>query len=200
MREIMQNRYSCRNFKNEKIDEKIITEILDLTRLSPSSMGLEPWKFLVVNDEKNLKILGEICANQPQVSGCSHAVIIMSRKDLKSSDEFVRKYAERKSKNSEQIAKRIAHIGVKTDKLSDEEIWHYADLQGYLACGNLVNIAESFGVKSCIIGAFDPQKLNNFADLGENFRPCIVVVLGLSDETPTPKNRQNLDEILVYKK
>lgn len=42
IREIMQNRYSCRNFNDKKIDDKTLREIIDLTRLSPSSVGLEP--------------------------------------------------------------------------------------------------------------------------------------------------------------
>lgn len=37
---IMQNRYSCRNFKDEKIKDGVINEILDLTRLTPSSLAL----------------------------------------------------------------------------------------------------------------------------------------------------------------
>lgn len=59
IREIMQNRYSCRNFNDKKIDDKTLREIIDLTRLSPSSVGLEPWKFMVVSGE-NLTSLATI--------------------------------------------------------------------------------------------------------------------------------------------
>ena len=58
MKKIMQERYSCREFNNQKINQETINEILDLTRLSPSSCGLEPWKFMVVSKENDLKELG----------------------------------------------------------------------------------------------------------------------------------------------
>ncbi|MDU5326200.1 nitroreductase family protein [Campylobacter ureolyticus] len=52
---IMQNRHSCRNFKDEKIKDGVINEILDLTRLTPSSLALEPWKFVVVSKDDDIK-------------------------------------------------------------------------------------------------------------------------------------------------
>lgn len=46
--EIFSTRYSCRNFKNEKLKKEDLNTILEIARLSPSSLGLEPWRFLVV--------------------------------------------------------------------------------------------------------------------------------------------------------
>lgn len=43
--ELFKTRYSCRNFKKETIEDEILKEILEVARLSPSSLGLEPWKF-----------------------------------------------------------------------------------------------------------------------------------------------------------
>ena len=62
MKKIMQERYSCREFNNQKINQETINEILDLTRLSPSSCGLEPWKFMVVSKENDLKEIHAIHA------------------------------------------------------------------------------------------------------------------------------------------
>ncbi len=53
--EIFSTRYSCRNFKNEKLKKEDLNSILEIARLSPSSLGLEPWKFIVVQDEKKKK-------------------------------------------------------------------------------------------------------------------------------------------------
>lgn len=50
--ELFKTRYSCRNFKKETIEDEILKEILEVARLSPSSLGLEPWKFLVIKDAK----------------------------------------------------------------------------------------------------------------------------------------------------
>ena len=180
---IMQNRHSCRNFKDEKIKDGVINEILDPTRLTPSSLALEPWKFIVISKDNDIKKMGEICLNQPQVSNCSHIVVITARTDLQSKDEYLKHIIYSKNKGEDKAI----------------ELYNYASLQCYMALANLVNIAYSKRVKSCIIGGFDKEKLTKFLNLPNEFKPCIVVALGLSDEKSTPKIRQSLDEVIIWK-
>lgn len=62
--ELFKKRYSCRNFKKETIEDEILKEILEVARLSPSSLGLEPWKFLVIKDAKKREELSLIANHQ----------------------------------------------------------------------------------------------------------------------------------------
>ena len=196
---IMQNRYSCRNFKDEKIKDGVINEILDLTRLTPSSLALEPWKFIVISKDNDIKKIGEICLNQPQVSNCSHIVVITARTDLQSKDEYLKHIVYSKNKGEDKAIKFLKMVSSKTDLMTENELYNYASLQCYMALANLVNIAYSKRVKSCIIGGFDKEKLTKFLNLSNEFKPCIVVALGLSDEKSTPKIRQSLDEVVVWR-
>ncbi|EPH09079.1 hypothetical protein HMPREF9309_00598 [Campylobacter ureolyticus ACS-301-V-Sch3b] len=196
---IMQNRYSCRNFKDEKIKDGVINEILDLTRLTPSSLALEPWKFVVISKDDDIKKMGEICLNQPQVSSCSHVVVITARTDLQSKDEYLKHIVYSKNKGEDKAIKFLKMVSSKTDLMTKDELFNYASLQCYMALANLVNIAYSKRVKSCIIGGFDKEKLTKFLNLPNELRPCIVVALGLSDEKSTPKIRQSLDEVVVWR-
>lgn len=196
---IMQNRYSCRNFKDEKIKDGVINEILDLTRLTPSSLALEPWKFVVISKDDDIKKMGEICLNQPQVSSCSHVVVITARTDLQSKDEYLKHIIYSKNKGEDKAIKFLKMVSSKTDLMTENELYNYASLQCYMALANLVNIAYSKRVKSCIIGGFDKEKLTKFLNLPNELRPCIVVALGLSDEKSTPKIRQSLDEVVVWR-
>ena len=196
---IMQNRYSCRNFKDEKIKDGVINEILDLTRLTPSSLALEPWKFIVISKDNDIKKMGEICLNQPQVSNCSHIVVITARTDLQSKDEYLKHIIYSKNKGEDKAIKFLKMVSSKTDLMTENELYNYASLQCYMALANLVNIAYSKRVKSCIIGGFDKEKLTKFLNLPNEFKPCIVVALGLSDEKSIPKIRQSLDEVVVWR-
>lgn len=196
---IMQNRYSCRNFKDEKIKDGVINEILDLTRLTPSSLALEPWKFIVMSKDNDIKKMGEICLNQPQVSNCSHIVVITARTDLQSKDEYLKHIIYSKNKGEDKAIKFLKMVSSKTDLMTKDELFNYASLQCYMALANLVNIAYSKRVKSCIIGGFDKEKLTKFLNLPNELKPCIVVALGLSDEKSTPKIRQSLDEVVVWR-
>ncbi|MEE3704638.1 nitroreductase family protein [Campylobacter sp. CX2-8023-23] len=199
MKKIMQERYSCREFNSKKIDNSVIEEILDLTRLSPSSCGLEPWKFMVVSKENDLKELGQICNDQAQVSGCSHAIIVIARNDLKGGCDFIKAQVDRKPRTPERLQKALDHFAARFDPQTNEELMHYASLQCYIASANMVNIAQSLGVKSCIVAGFDPQKLDDFVNLGEYFRPVLVIALGYSDESAPAKIRQSKDQVVIYK-
>ncbi|WP_236841622.1 nitroreductase family protein [Campylobacter fetus] len=199
MKNIMQNRFSCRQFKNEKIENAKIKEILNFARLTPSSCGLEPWKFVVISKSDELDELGKICNNQDQVKACSHAVIILARNDLKSSCEFLQNQVKRKQTIPEKYNKAMKYFANRFDHQTNDELTHYASLQCYLLCANLINIAYSIDIKSCIIGGFDKISLTNFINLTNNFTPVLVVALGMSDETAPAKMRLNLDDILIWR-
>ena len=123
---IMQNRYSCRNFKDEKIKDGVINEILDLTRLTPSSLALEPWKFIVMSKDNDIKKMGEICLNQPQVSNCSHIVVITVRTDLQSKDEYLKHIIYSKNKGEDKAIKFLKMVSSKTDLMTENELYNYA--------------------------------------------------------------------------
>lgn len=160
MKNSVLNRYSCRKFSGEKLDDKIVREIIDLARLSPSSCGLEPWIFLVISKDDELKNLGEICNNQPQVSNCSHAVIVMARNDLKVGCDYLDKCVKRRANTPEKYENAMKYFDNKFKNLNADEVMNYASKQCYIATANLVNLAQSFDVKSCIIAGFDKDKLN----------------------------------------
>ncbi len=199
MKNIMQNRFSCRKFKADKLPDETVREILNITRLSPSSCGLEPWHFLVVSKEGDLKELGEICNNQSQVSDCSHAIIIIARNDLKSPCAFIRQQVDRRPRTPERLQKALDHFANRFDPQSDEELFIYATHQCYMAAANLVNIAYSVGVDSCIIAGCVFDKLKKFAGMGEHFRPVLVIALGKADEPVAPKIRSSLDSVATWR-
>ncbi|NLY04478.1 MAG: NAD(P)H-dependent oxidoreductase [Campylobacter sp.] len=196
MNEIMQNRYSCREYKNEKINDDLVKEIISLTRLTPSSLALEPWKFVVVS--KELDQFAKCCYNQNQVATASHAVVIMARTDLRSDDKFLSDIIKQKGKDEDKFREYLGKVGAKMDAMSQKDLEHYASLQCYMACANLINIAYSKGVKSCIIGGFDQDKVEKYLNLDPKFKACIVISLGLSDAKSTPKIRQSLNEVMEW--
>ena len=203
MQETMKNRYSCRKFSGEKLGDEIVREIINLTRLSPSSCGLEPWKFVVFSQSDDIKKLGEICNYQPQVSTCSHLVVIVARNDLKVGDEYLDKCVRRRATTSEKYNAAMAYFRDKFKDMDEKAMTNYASKQCYLACANLVNVAESFGVKSCIIAGFDGEKLTKYvrseANLNEHFTPILVVSLGKGENIKFPHTRHSLDDVLIWR-
>lgn len=203
MQNIMENRYSCRKFNGEKISDDIVRKIVDFTRLSPSSCGLEPWKFMVISKENELKKLGEICNSQSQVSNCSHAVIIIARNDLKVGQEYLDKCVKRRANTPEKYEAAMKYFEQKFKNMSEEEMTNYASKQCYIAAGNLVNIAQSLDVNSCIIAGFDKEKLSDFmrndGALDMRFTPILVIALGKGENIKFPHTRHSLDDVLLWR-
>src|SRR3989339_1944255 len=77
--EAMDFRHACKIFdESKKISNENIREILEAGRKSPSSFGMEPWKFLVITNEELKAKLRPFCWNQPQITSCSHLVVILA--------------------------------------------------------------------------------------------------------------------------
>jgi len=77
--EMMDFRHACKIFdESKKISDKDMHYILEVARKSPSSFGMEAWKFLVITNDALREKLKPFCWDQPQVTTCSHLVIVLA--------------------------------------------------------------------------------------------------------------------------
>ncbi|MEJ9314725.1 nitroreductase family protein, partial [Priestia megaterium] len=76
-----QFRHACKEFDtNKKISDEDFRFILETGRLSPSSVGLEPWKFVVIQDAALREKLKPVSGGaQGQLPTASHFVAILAR-------------------------------------------------------------------------------------------------------------------------
>ena len=75
-------RHATKRFDSDKkISESEFNTILEAGRLSPSSLGLEPWKFIVVQNAEIRNKLKEISwGARGQLETASHFVILLAKK------------------------------------------------------------------------------------------------------------------------
>jgi nitroreductase len=52
---LAKKRYSCRKYTQEIPSEELLNKVLNSARIAPSAKNLQPWKFVVVNEEGMLK-------------------------------------------------------------------------------------------------------------------------------------------------
>ena len=93
IRDALNFRYACKLFdESKKINEADFDLILEAGRLAPSSMGIEPWKFVVLQNEKIRQEVANVSwGGKKQIPSASHVVLILSRKadDLKYDSEYI---------------------------------------------------------------------------------------------------------------
>jgi len=103
--DIMDYRHACKEFdSSKKISNEDIHTILEVARKSPSSFGMEPWKFLVITNEKLKEQIRPLCWNQVQITSCSHLVIVLAKiQDVKPSSGIPFKRFSRRDMPQEKL-------------------------------------------------------------------------------------------------
>ena len=94
--DVFHRRYATKKFdSNKKISDADWQTIIEAGRLSPSSFGYEPWKFLLIENPEIKEDLKKICWGAVNsLNGASHFVIILSRKNVTINSPHVKHMVE----------------------------------------------------------------------------------------------------------
>ncbi len=194
--DILRRRYACKRFDGSKLSAKEITFILECGRLSPSSFGMEPWRFLVIESQKIKEDLQPLCWNQPQITTCSHLVIIKGDKEVVQDREYVRAMFERRGLDE---AATNAYIQRYFSFLAKIDIGCWVGKQCYIAAANMMSGAASIDVDSCPIEGFDPQKLHDYFHTDTQKEEILLLIaFGHCATEPPPKKRLPLEKIVRF--
>ena len=80
-KEIVNNRYSCRNYKNSNLTTEIITDLFEICKYAPSAVNNQPWEFIVVNEIELLQKLRN-SYSRPWFSTVQTVIIAIANKDV----------------------------------------------------------------------------------------------------------------------
>ena len=153
--------------------------ILDAAWLSPSSVGLEGWRFLVFENNQKGSTLEKLkpalkalaWGAQPQLDTASHFVFLLAEKNARFDGEAIYQSLIRRGLDQEGIASRLAlyqSFQEQDMKIADNPraLWDWTAKQTYIALGNMMTVAATLGIDSCPIEGFDYDKVNSL--LSEN--------------------------------
>lgn len=209
-------RYACKKFdSNKKISEADFNTILEVARLSPSSFGFEPWKFLVIeNQALKDKLFPISWGAQNSLNGASHFVILLARKkidtladapyithimkDIKHMPQDVMDMMRQAYSNFQQHDFNLLE--------SDRAIYDWASKQTYIALANMMTTAAMLGIDSCPIEGFNSKAVEELLAAegvldSEHFGVSVMAGFGYRDEAPhREKTRQALADIVTWVK
>jgi nitroreductase / dihydropteridine reductase len=177
-------RYAAKRMNGQKVPAEKVNNILEATRLSASSMGLQPYTILVVEDEALRKEIQKIAWNQPQIVEGSHLLIFAAWDNI----------------SVEQVAEYINHIaaerGVAPETLqgfrdslegivtrnTPEQNYQWAARQAYIAFGTAIAAAAIEEVDATPMEGFDAAALDALLNLKEKgLRSVTLLPLGYRD-------------------
>jgi len=206
-------RHATKEFDpNKKVSDDDFRFIMETGRLSPSSFGFEPWRFVVIqNPELKEKIKNTAWGAYGKLPEASHFVVILARtkKETKYDSQYLQDHFKNvKNLPEDHMAKYLEKIEqfqkVDFDLLEGERpLYDWAGKQTYLALGNMMTAAAQIGVDSCPIEGFDIEKMNKLLDEEElledgRFSISVMVAFGYRVKDPAPKTRRPYEDIVKF--
>lgn len=179
-------RYGVKSFDSrKKVTEEDLRTILESARLAPSSIGIEPWKFILVENPELRAKLGAAAYNQSKVTEASHLVVIARRTDAHNlADELIARTAKIHGKTEAELAglKGMATgaLGRPAEAL---EVWLGA--QTYIALGMMIVTAALLGVDTGPMEGFDKAQVDEILGLKEkNLAAQSMLAIGYRGKDP----------------
>lgn len=177
--EQLKYRYATKSFdSNKKISTEDLSILLESLRLSPSSYGLQPWKFIVVENPALRQQLRPHSWGQSQITDASHLVVLCNVEKM--TQELVDKYIHQVS-NVRWVSPEQMQ-GYKDMMMGDVVNWPrwqqsavWAKNQVYIALWFLMASAAQLWVDTCAIEGFDPAKYDEILWLDKLWLRSAVV-------------------------
>lgn len=199
----MDFRHACKVFDDtKKIPDEEINFILEAGHKSPSSFGMEAWKFLVITNEALKAKLRPACWDQVQVTSCSHLVIVLAGiESVKVESGIPKKRFSRREMPQETLDFYMELYAGHLQKVlsSDENIYAWTAKQTAIAAANMMTAAAYIGVDSCPIEGFDKAQVEAILGLDTSkYQLSIVLPLGYRIDEQSTQLRLPFDEVVEF--
>lgn len=197
-------RYATKMFDDtRKIPERDWHTLEQTLVLTPSSFGLQPWKFFVITDHETKAKLKQASWHQAQIVDASHIIVFAIRKNLSVADidGFVARTAEVRGTTVEALAGfRKMLVGTMTNLPFDINEW--AARQVYIAIGFFMAAAAMLGIDVCPIEGFEPEKYDEILNLApQGYGSCVVAAAGYRSSNDKyanmPKVRYKTEDVVT---
>jgi nitroreductase len=202
--EAMNFRHACKVFdEGKKIPEELVKNIVEVGRLSPSSFGMEPWEFLVIQSQDIKEALRPSCWNQVQITSCSELLVIVTKNRLvEPGNDYVEAMFRRKNMPQEMFD---TYMGIYADFLgakAEGKPSFYKDWsakQAYIAAGNMMTYAATEGIDSCPIEGFEQKAVEKTLEIdGEERSVALIIAFGYRLNEQPQKVRLPVENICRY--
>ncbi len=175
-------RYATKRFDpSHKIPAATWDAIEESLVLTPSSFGLQPWKFLVVGDAGIRANLSQESWQQPQVTEASHYVVLTARTDLNAADidAWTQRLAEVQGGGAEAVAPLKGMIEGFAQAMSHEARHAWNIRQCYIALGQLMATAAVLGIDACPMEGISLAGYDHILGLeGSGYATVVTCALG----------------------
>ena len=199
----MNFRHACKVFDaTRKIPDEFVEFILEVGRKSPSSFGMEAWKFLVITNEDLKAKLRLSCWDQPQITTCSHLVVILAGiEGVKVASGIPEKRFARREMPQENLDfyMKLYAEHLQDTLSSDARIYEWTARQTYIAAANMMSAAAYVGIDSCPIEGFTKEEIETILELDTaKHQVAMILPFGYRVNPQSTQLRCDFDGVVEY--
>ena len=179
---------------SRSLDPNVLESILIQATSTPSTHNLQPWRFLVVRDERNRRRLRAAARNRPEILRAPAVVVVLAyhfpdRSHVEPMLEAAVDAGACSPARAAEIRGRVASFG----RWLDHVAW--ASRTAMLAASRLLLAAESLSVAATLIEEFDAEALRADFGVPDDHSICCLIALGHEPEPDPTPGRFGLDEV-----
>ncbi len=201
-KDIVFNRRSVREFdENYKIPRDEMLQIIEESTEAPSSVNLQPWRFIVVESQEGKdKLRPLIRFNQRQNDTSSAMIIIFGDMKCYEKTEEIYSRAVEKGFMPEEVKKDMvdlimpAYTGASKQKMND-----IVKIDSSLAAMQMLLVARAHGYETCVIGGFEEDVIaEEFGLDKERYAPVTIVAIGKGEYDTHESVRLEPEEVTRF--
>jgi nitroreductase len=197
--EVIKERHSVRKYDSSyKISQEEIKEMLKEATQAPSSSNLQPWRFIVIQDQEVKKELRAVANNQEQVETASAVIAVLGDKEMYKNVEKVYRSAYEAGLMDEANMNRLIEGTNKTYPFASEEILkNIASYDAGLVSMQLMLIAKDRGYDTVPMGGFDKEKFVKMFNIDDRLFPIVLISVGKAAAPAFNTTRLPLEDVLI---
>lgn len=200
--EIITGRRSIRKYDTPvKIPREELAEILKIATTDPSSINMQPWRFVIVDTPSGKERLAPLMSFNSLQHETSAAMILIfgDLNNFENADKILSQAVDAGLMPSEVKAKQLATFTPLYENMSTQKATETVLIDGGLVAMQLMLAARSFGYDTNAIGGFDRDNLASTFNLdSERYVPVMVVSIGKADETGYQSVRMPIEDVTTW--
>ncbi len=199
--EAIKKRRSIRKFRPDPIPDEKVRLLLESARLAPSGTNTQPWRFIVVKEDKTKRELQEAAHNQRHIRRAP--VVIVCCADLTAFKEFTERVDELIKAGALPERTRdvfIPYLKKGMDTVTRKDLITAAAANVSIAVEHIVLQAVEFGLGTCWVRWYDDDKVKKILDIPEFVEVMALLPVGIPDESPKQRPRLSIDKIAYHER
>lgn len=207
---LSQKRYTTKHYDaTKKVSHEDLMTLLEILRNTPSSLNMQPWHFLVLDNQKEVsKILPAISAfNHDRMIDSSYTIIFCAKSPFTQKNmEIILEQEEKDERYSDSMIKQERFTQCEQSLFgsnkTQKEIEQWAKDQVFIALGAFLYAAESLNIDATAIGGFNKAQLDECLNLKQkHLKSVVLATIGYRSaqdkNADRPKSRLPLNEIFT---